>query len=283
MAKLVLPKERDYGWELKPTSSSYFSIYTRDNGQMCIVLAHSLIRGCTTDMIYWWFRHFAKLKVKLIDIEGYEGVEVPAYFLWHPSDHIGVQMSGELDAEGCAQAGSYIHIQEAFQAKKYGLKYAVDSKIKVFYCEKDGWGMGKDLPFLGRMMCLRNHFKDVYEDGKIIGVHYFYEVIIGLSSNNAIARFMNKRIKQKFSEEMFSAWHLHNAIEVGTFENFLPALYAQREQPDQLIYQKSMNPKLSSPSLQKGYDQTLYEKRVEGYKSSKDPFAYQATMEKTFL
>ena len=283
MSKLTLPKERDYGWELKPTSSTYFSIFTRDNGQMCIVLEHALIRGCTTEMIYWWFRHFANLKVKLIDIEGYRNVEVPGYFLWHPSDHIGVSISGDLDEEGCAKAGSYIHIQEAFQAKKYGLKYQVDSKIKVFYCEKDGWAMGKDIPLLGRMMCLRNHFKDIYEDGKIIGVHYFYEVIIGLSSKSVMAKFMNSRIKQQFSEEMFTAWHLHNAIEVGTFENFLPALYAQRNQLDQLVYEKSMNPELSSPSLQKGYDEALFDRRVAGYQNARDPFEYQAATKKTFL
>ena len=36
------------------------------------------------------------------------------------------------------------------------------------------------------------------------------------------------------SPEFFEASHLHNAIEVGTFENFLPGLYEQRSDLEDL-------------------------------------------------
>ena len=187
-------------------------------------------------MIYWWFLHFPKLRVRLIDIEGYEGATVPAYYLWHPSDHYGATLRGSLGLGDVSAVGAKIHIQETMQYLTYGWKYPVDSQLKIFYFEKDGWAMGKAIPILGKMMMLRIHFEDVIEGDEIQGVHYHYEIVIGASGRNPLSRLVNRRVASHFSPEFFEAWHLHNAIEVGTFENFLPAIYQQRENREQLEY-----------------------------------------------
>ena len=115
-------------------------------------------------MIYWWFLNFPNLNIKLIDVEGYENQEVPAYLLWHPSDHHSVALSGSLGPNQSAQAGAYIEIIEAMQYLRYQWKYPVNNKLKIFYCESDGWAKGKEIPFFGKVMCLRIHYKDIYQE-----------------------------------------------------------------------------------------------------------------------
>ena len=68
---LQMPAERKFGWELKPVSSSYFSVGRKEKGQANVLLNHALVRGCTVEMILWWFQNFSNLKVQLVDIEGY--------------------------------------------------------------------------------------------------------------------------------------------------------------------------------------------------------------------
>ena len=193
MESFTMQRERDFGWTLKPTDSTAFEIIERSNGQFCVVLNHALLRGVTSEMIYWWFLNFPNLRIRLEDVPGYESKTVPGYLLWHPSDHCSATLSGRLGPSGVSQAGAKIHIQEAMQFKTYDLKYPVDTALSIFYCAPDGWAMGKRLPILGNVMCLRIHFKDVVADGQGIGVHYHYEVVIGASGNNPLVRAFNRR------------------------------------------------------------------------------------------
>lgn len=282
MAKLIMPPERKFGWELKPITSSHFAIHERDNGQFCVVLNHALLRDVTSEMLHWWFLNFTTLRIALKDVVGYEDQAVPAYLLWHPSDHLNAKLSGNLGHGGTAQPGAFIEIQEAMQYLKYGWKYPVNDKLKIFYCNSDGWAMGKQIPALGEVMVLRIHFKGVYEGGVQLGVQYHYEIVIGVTSNNPIGRLINGRIKKHFSPEFFEAWQTHNVIEVGTFENFLPALFAQRKQGNDLSYKIGMN-NAPSPADQLGYDRALFYERIEGYKQTDNPHSYQGYSNPTFL
>jgi len=201
MSRLKMPLERNFGWKLKENKSSYFDIHKKSNGQFCVVLNHSLVRGCTSEMIYWWFQNFPNMKVKLTDIEGYENEVVQGYFLWHPSDYHSVSITRNKNVGNTSCEGESIHIREAMQYNIYGWKYPVDNSLKIYYCNSDGWAMGKEIPFLGKAMLLRIHFKDVYEGEHIIGVHYHYEIVIGVSGNNTITRMINKRITSHFTPE----------------------------------------------------------------------------------
>ena len=278
-----MPAARDFGWKLKNTETTRFEIIEQDNGQFCAVLNHSCVRGVTSEMLFWWFQNFANLTVTLDDTPGYEGARVPAYLLWHPSDHCNATLSGSLGPGGTARAGAKIHIQEAMQFDTYGLKYPGTTALRVFYCAGDGWAMGKAIPILGKAMCLRIHFADIITDGDIVGVHYHYEVVIGVSGNNPIARALNRRITAAYSPEFFSAWHLHNTIEVGTFENFLPALFAQRETPDDLRYARAMNQMADRVDAQFAHDGVLFADRVAGFKAAADPYTYQAAEARSVL
>ncbi|MEL6916824.1 MAG: hypothetical protein AAFO99_03745 [Bacteroidota bacterium] len=283
MAKMTVPKARNFGWELKPISSVYFKNIKNRSGQICVVLEHSLLRGVTTEMFFWWFKNFPNLQVTLDDIEGYEGQKVPAYYLWHPTDHISVRFLGKLGPGRTAKVGGKIHIQEAMQIEKYGLKYPVDSTMEIFYYAKDGWSMGRKIPFIGNLMALSIRFKDIVENGKIIGVHYHYEIVAGSNQKNALAKIINKKLLGSFGEQFWNAWLTHNTIEVGVFENFLPSLFEQRDDVNNLHYSKKMNPITESPSLLKGFDKDLFEQRIQGYGKSENAFDYQGALEKSFL
>lgn len=278
-----MPAARDFGWINKPVSSSHFEIHQKDNGQFCVVLNHALLRGVSAEMLQWWFLNFTRLKVRLLDVPGYEGEEVPGYWLWHPVDHLSATLSGNVGPGGIAQTGCSIHIREAMQYERYGWKYPVDSQLKVFYVGSDGWAMGKALPVIGPVMMLRIHFKDVFEDAQHVGVHYHYEVVIGATGNNPVARFVNHRVTKEFGPEFFAAWQRHNVIEVGTFENFLLALFAQKKRLSSLEYSRDMNPDLPSPELQQGHDKALFESRLRGYSKAQDPYEFQQYQSASFL
>ncbi|MEO1648632.1 MAG: hypothetical protein AAFR32_07430 [Pseudomonadota bacterium] len=270
-----MPAPRDFGWSLKSPESTRFEIIERPNGQFCVVLNHSLLRGVTSEMIFWWFQNFANLKVRLDDTPGYEGQKVGAYLLWHPSDHCSASLQGKVGPNGEARVGASIHIQEAMQYDTYGLKYPVNAALKIFYCQPDGWAMGRSLPLLGKVMCLRIHFADVIEDGRVIGAHYHYEVVIGATGDNPLVRALNRKITGDYSPEFFAAWQRHNTIEVGTFENFLPPLFAQRTDGASLHYARAMDPLGGAPASQSAQDPELFERRVAGFKECADPFQYQ--------
>ncbi|MEM7131583.1 MAG: hypothetical protein AAF702_35040 [Chloroflexota bacterium] len=280
---LQMPAERKYGWELKPVSSSYFSLETKSNDQLNVVLNHALVRGCTSKMMLWWFQNFGNLQVRLVDVEGYEEEKVPAYFLWHPSDHIGAHYRGRLATDGTLQMGGSILVQEALQYKTHQFAHTVNQTMTVPYLAHDGMTLNKRLPIVGNVVFGRVHFKDVVENSQVIGVHYHYEFIAGPSSGNLFTPIIRRRLQQMFSDDLFSVWHQHNVEEVGTFENFLPALYAQRHDLDNLHYEKSMNPGLSSPTTQTGFSKELFESRVSGYKSARDGYEYQDGLAPTFI
>ena len=109
------PTPRDFGWKLKETDATTFQIkFHPENDQMVVVLNQPMVRGgVTSEMIYWWFKHFANLKVRIRNVGNYsDGDVIPAYFLWHPFDHFAVTQLGEND-EGKLKVGSKFQIQEA--------------------------------------------------------------------------------------------------------------------------------------------------------------------------
>ena len=283
MNNLIIPEARDFGWNLKPVASSVFDIHKRENGQFSVVLNHSLLMGVTSEMIHWWFLNFPNLIVRLRDVPKYDDKQVPAYLLWHPVDHISAEFSGALGPNNSAKPGSSIHIREVMQYDVYDWKYPVDTQLKVFYVGKDGWAMGKILPFIGPVMMLRIHFKDVFDGTTHLGVHYHYEVVIGASGTGLISRQVNKKLTSHFGSDFFAAWQRHNVIEVGTFENFLPALYAQKDKQSNLEYTPDMNPIPIDSEQQSAFSADLFKQRLAGYGETDNPYVYQHYEDTSFL
>ncbi|MEM7551299.1 MAG: hypothetical protein AAF363_16585 [Bacteroidota bacterium] len=283
MDKLKVPEARNFGWKLKPISSVHFKQIRNRANQICVVLNHSILRGVSSEMIYWWFKNFPNLKVRLVDVKGYEDKIVPAYLLWHPSDHINARLSGNLGPGDTSKRGAKIHIQEVMQYEKHGLKYPVNQALEIFYYERDGWCMGKRIPLIGKMMSLRISFKDVVEQGEIVGVHYHYEIVAGSHKQDIISQKITNKVIGGYDQSFWNAWLTHNTIEVGVFENFLPSLFEQRDDLSNLHYSKKMNQAQDLGTNQSGYRKELFQERISGYKNSKNGFDYQKGTEKCFL
>ena len=282
MNDMQMPAPRDFGWALKHTASAHFEIVEKANGQVCVVLNHALLRGVSEEMLRWWFLHFTTLTVRLRDVHGYAGRTVPAYWLWHPTDHVSATLSGATGPGGTAKPGCNITIREAMQFERYEWRYKVDQTLKVLKVGENDWAMGKVLPVLGPALVLRIQFRDVFDGAEHVGVHYHYEVVIGVQGRDPVSRFINRRITRKFGAEFFAAWERHNVIEVGTFENFLPALHAQRD-AGVLEYAPGMGAGVPSPDTQVGHDRALFERRLEAYRMADDPHAVQAVSAPSFL
>lgn len=115
---LMLPKKREFGWALKLLSSDKTSITPMDNGQIEVIIEHDLIKGITTDMLEWWFRHFTMLTVEK------DGVTYPAYHLWHAYDHISVTSNSDAPI----QKDGFLRIHEAFQRNP---KFEVNENARI--------------------------------------------------------------------------------------------------------------------------------------------------------
>ncbi|MEX0309140.1 MAG: hypothetical protein AB3N17_02735 [Tateyamaria sp.] len=278
-----MPVARDFGWALKPTTSSHFQICERPNGQFVVVLNHALLRGVRAEMLAWWFQRFTRLRVTLENVPGYEGQTVPAYLLWHPSDHFNATLTGRTGPGGPPLAGeTRIHIQEAMQYETHGWDYPVNAELTVSYVGEDGWSMGRYLPIFGPVMMLRIHFKDVVQGDVHLGVHYHYEIVIGLPGKDPVSRLINRRITASFGPQFFEAWHTHNVIEVGTFENFLPVLFEQRDQGDHLRYARH-EADIARDAPQAGHDLTLLEQRIAAFEASDNPMDTLGFDQRSFL
>jgi hypothetical protein len=72
---MKLPEIRQFGWTLKRIESAYIESKTLSTGQMEIIIKHDIIKGISTDMLYWWFKNFARLFV-IIDSKKYPALSL---------------------------------------------------------------------------------------------------------------------------------------------------------------------------------------------------------------
>jgi len=211
--------------KLKPLSSAITSARKLSNKQLELTISHDVIKGVTPQMLHWWFCH-------IDDTMQYLGGRYSRYRVWHPFDHIHYKdLSKALNGTG--SAGTRRHIVEAFGAKKQFLVNIVDrvahldDKGILLKTEQAGISIGLGnllvrVPL--RLSSLEHHFIPV-----VNGTQYESRLLIGMDSE--IGRlFVNQIIRPMFiGEEMARAWVKHNVEEVGNFELFLPALYANFE------------------------------------------------------
>ena len=209
---MQMPEPRDFGWNPKPLESADTFVESLPNGQMVLTIDHDRIAGVTTEMLVWWFQTFASLEVEA------KGRRMPAYFVWHPRDHIGVEHRGGAPG-GPLRPGEHLRIHEAFDRRA---EFELDAVAEV--TQLDATGIGLRVSLLGRpLMDLVHRFQDV--EG---GVLYRSRMVLG--HDGGLLRYVVNRLilPRRFNREKAEAWLRHNVEEVGFFERFLPELYAKR-------------------------------------------------------
>jgi hypothetical protein len=213
MARLELPPPLAIDWEMKPLSSAETDMRDLSDGRIELTIAHDAIRGVTPAMLTWWFRTFPGGTVE------HKGQQVSMYRLWHPRDHIRVDVLGPApDGAHGVSKGARIAICERIGDKPRRVVADVD--------QMDESGLTLILrrgPL--RIGELRHKFSEVPE-----GTLYRSRLVAG-PTTPLIGRMMAAFVRRvALTPDMGRAWLKHNVEEVGNLEFFLPELYAAHAQ-----------------------------------------------------
>lgn len=212
----AFPPPRQFGWILKPLSSAESISATQlETGQNEFRIKHGLIKGVSTEMLYWFNQNFLDLEFII------NGTVVSAFHCWHPFDHILLERkSGK--AGDVLKNGDMLRLKEAFGRD---IKYVVDDIAAVCDFGEKSFGVRVDLGLatLGRLV---HRFENV-PGGTQCNTHFV--IGLGPTSPSLLKLFVNNVVlPSKFGPAMQTRWLKHNVEEYGCLENFLPKAYSRR-------------------------------------------------------
>lgn len=208
--KWKLPPARQFGWRMKTLESAKTRFAVSERNVYELDIEHAPIKGVTPRMLLWWFEH----------IDGtmqYQGKEYPRYHVWHPVDHIHWALARQ-SPRGDAGQGASFRIVEAFGGD---LSQLVDSTEYVEKLNETGIRLVRRIA--GAEVFSLQH------DFHASGSDTIYVSHMRVGTDTLPHRWLfNYLVRPRlFTYAMGSAWLRHNIEEVGNFEFFLPALYAE--------------------------------------------------------
>jgi hypothetical protein len=203
---------------LKALSGAKTEIRTLQTGQIKVTIDHDVIRGVTPEMLAWWFENVATLQVRVA------GHQMPAYLISHPLDHISFRLDTGRTKRG-AQVGDKVHIKEVFARDP---RWALN--LRSVIAQLDNSGMGLRTALMGQQIISLRHKFDPQPDG----THYRSQLVLGLDRGWLRPIINTAILPRLFPKARATAWMRHTIEEVGTFEVFLPQLWAQRDECDVL-------------------------------------------------
>ena len=206
-----LPPARPFGWTMKSVSSAATDFTVLPNGSFELTIEHELIKGVTPTMLAWWFTHIG-------DTMEYRDQTHHRYLVWHPLDHIHWELVKPAPGGG-AGVGARFRIVEALGRD---LNYLVDSTEEVGKLDEEGITLVIRVAGL-EVYRLAHRFIPV-EGGTL------YRSRMQVGHESLLGKWLINPIMHRFifTKAMGQAWLRHNIEEVGNFEFFLPALYAQQ-------------------------------------------------------
>lgn len=206
-----LPEPIEVPWEMKPLSSAKTSLEILDDGRMYLAIEHDVVHGVTPAMLLWWFRHMKGT----IEIEGRA---YPRYRVWHPRDHVEHRYVRD-PAGGVAGPGSVFLIHEVL-----GRDPAFEVNVHTDVVRLDEGGFSHRPRVHGISGLLRMDYTFERVPG---GTRYVNSMTVGPSLPGWLRGAVSALRAATFDEAHGRAWLRHNVEEVGNFEHFLPALYAE--------------------------------------------------------
>lgn len=195
-------------WALKPLASAQTALDLLPNGGMRMEIVHDVLAGVTPEMLLWWFQNMqGTMRV--------EGRSYPRYRVWHPRDHVAFRYAKRTTPE--IGAGAVFAIHELFGADP---AFRIDVLSDVTRLDVGGF---THMPrrFFGHPVTMDYRFIRVPG-----GTRYENSLTVSLPFASSVPRLHRMIVERAFSEAHGRAWLLHNVEEVGSFEQFLPALHA---------------------------------------------------------
>jgi hypothetical protein len=210
-SQLPLPPERPHLGPMKSLASARTTRTLLPTGQLQMTIEHEPIRGVSPRMLRWWLENMSRTMV-------YRGTTYPRYLLWHPRDHIRLEVATPSPSGGTGQ-GAYWRIVEAFSANP---DYYVDSTVYVEKLDDEGITLVRR-ERATEFFRLEHRYAAVAE-----GSSYRSRMIVGPASGMARGIFNEFVRPRLFPDEMGAAWLTHNVEEVSMLEHILPSLHAAR-------------------------------------------------------
>lgn len=198
-------------WTLKPLGSARTATLDHlGDGRMHLAIEHDLVRGVTPEMLVWWFGHMhGTMEV--------EGRTYPRYRVWHPLDH--VEHAYVHTPPGGVGPGSVFHIHEVLGRNPV---WRVDVLTDVTRLDPGGFAHRPRVHGLRGLARMDYRFERVAG-----GTRYVNSMTIGAPLPRWARGVNAPLLALAFDEARGRAWLRHNVEEVGSFEHFLPALYAE--------------------------------------------------------
>mmetsp|Transcript_18159 Transcript_18159/g.28344 ORF Transcript_18159/g.28344 Transcript_18159/m.28344 type:complete len:187 (+) Transcript_18159:1592-2152(+) len=165
-------------------------------------------------MLTWWYGIYADLTLE-IDEDSY-----PAFLVSHPLDHISLN-SEKAVPEGPLQAGDFLNIKEAYQRNP---KFSLDERLEVVALEEHRFALKAT-----RRGVTVADLEFRFEDGPD-GAKFTNHLTVGVESGWLKPLVNRVMIPWLYHEDKNYAWVLHTVEEIGNFENFLPEIFARRDQ-----------------------------------------------------
>jgi hypothetical protein len=180
---------------LRSLESARITLTELQNGRRRILIRHEELKDVTPQMLAWWFSH-------VVGKTEYAGRRW-AYLVWDPihSEVLNTAIAGAVTPRR--------RVREAFQLDVRGNVECVDSQVAII----SGRLLGLNV------LRLVNSFTPT-TTGTL------YETDITIGSNSWIGCLgLNHLMRGRVLAEDPRAWVRHHIEQVGTLENFLPALY----------------------------------------------------------
>lgn len=210
-SRLPLQPERPPLGPMKPVTSARTSRVLLPTGQLQLTIEHDVVRGVTPQMVRWWLEHMSETMV-------YRGTTYPRYLLWHPRDHIRLEVTARSASGGTGQGATW-RIVEAFAANP---AYYVDAIVAVEKLDDEAISLVRRQRGT-EFVRIEHRFAPVRE-----GTSYRSRMVVGAADGSLQGLFNHVVRPVVFPDDMGTAWLTHNVEEVSMLEHILPVLHAGR-------------------------------------------------------
>ena len=208
---------RNLPWPLPDTTQAVTAHEILPDGRIHLTIQHRPLPGVTPGMLAWWYRMLPLSQVE------FDGAMRPMYHLFHPTEHgrIWIEAPAADGKPGVGAGGVVARFEWFGPYDSEGAAHVIELSPRRFVTRPKiaGFTIGE----------LRHEWGSspqgaTYTVDSVIGVDW---PIVGPWVNALLCRYI-------FSDGMLREWKRHQVEEVGLLPNFLPALYAQRN--DRNIY-----------------------------------------------
>ncbi len=203
----------------KPVSSAKWVDVRRTwTGKLHVCIEHDTIRGCTPQMMRWWFENLARLTTW--NGQDFDGPEVSFYHLWHHGDHVAITPLGH-DAPGFAE-GKWTRVSEQFNDFHERISAASTTD------RLDDQEFAFTVRELGLPVCKVIHRYSETPNS----LQFYAETVVG--SDVPVLGWLFNWLALPFIYTKTTAenWIRHNIEETGRSEDVLPPLYARHRDAD---------------------------------------------------